>query len=182
MLRQTIREKKTEQANWSKWKSLAIPMLASLAIGCSGNSQPPDGCYTVAASDAGPATCYCTNDGVAIEGTLTSQGCVEGTPAACSSACHPATVIGLLNPDNPADNTLTSGGVSVRLDFTGQSGQSQVATIDVLICGQLIGSSSIPSGGSDDFSSGSTRITVNVGQVSSNGLRSAEVQAAITCQ
>ncbi len=174
-----ISVKKTSgQTQWSRWKTMPL-LVAALAIGCS--SKESDGCYRVE-GDGGLQACYCTKDGVAIEGTLTSQGCVNGQQAtACSTACSAATVTGLLNPDSPSDNTLTSGGITVRLDLTGQSGQSQVATIDVLNCDQLVGSSSIPSGGSDNFNSGGTSITVNVGAISNGSPKSALVQAVILC-
>ncbi len=163
---------------WAKWKF--VPLLAGLASGCGSKQAESDGCFLVQ-DDGGPQACYCTKDGVAIEGTLTSQGCVPGTPAPACPACSGATVTGLLNPDNPADSTLTSGGIAVRLDLTGQSGQTQIATVDVLDCGQLVGSSSIPSGGMKTFKSGSTNVTVSIGEVSIGTPRSAQVEAAVTC-
>ncbi len=161
----------------SGWKLL--PLLAGLASGC-GSKSESDGCFLVQ-GDGGPQACYCTKDGVAIEGTLTSQGCVQGTPEPACPACSGATVFGLLNPDNPADSTLTSGGITVRLDLTGQSGQTQIATIDVLDCDKLVGSSSIPSGGMKTFSSGGISVAVSIGEVSTGNPRSAQVEAAIMC-
>jgi hypothetical protein len=177
MLKTTTKAKVSQQA-LVKWAS--VPLLTgALATGCSSDQQ--DGCYLVQ-GDAGPIACYCATDGVAVQGTLTSQGCVEGTPApACSNACSAATVAGLLNPDSASDNTLTSGGITIRLDLTGQSGESQVATIDVLNCDKLIGTSSIPSGGMKTFNDGKTSVTVSVGAISVGAPRSAQVQAAVVC-
>ena len=177
MLIETTQTKGNDQ-KWSKWKSVPL-LLGALASGCS--SKQPQGCYLVQ-GDGGPVACYCIQDDVAVQGTLTGKGCVQGTLAsACDSSCNAATVSGLLNPDSQSDNTLTSGGITIRLDLTGQSGQSQIATIDVLNCGQLLGSSSIASGGTDTFKSGGMSVTVNVGAVSNGSPRSAQVQAAILC-
>src|SRR5512143_1329548 len=176
-----LREKamKKAQTDWSRWKPLSVPLLAGALAGCSGNA--PDGCYKIEV-DGGLVGCFCTTDGVAVQGTLNGQSCAPAQPApACSNTCSQATVSGLLNPDLPADSTLTSGDITVRLDLVGQSGDSLAAFIDVLDCGNLVGNSSIPSGGSKAFTSGGTSVTVSVGTVSNGSPKSAQVEAAITC-
>ncbi len=177
ILKQTV--KKGQQADWSKWKSLSVPLLAGALAAC--HSSQPDGCYKIEV-DGGLIGCFCTTDGVAVQGTLSGDSCVPAQPApACSNTCANASVSGLLNPDLPSDSTLTSGDINVRLDLVGQSGDSLVAFIDVLDCGNLVGNSSIPSGGSKTFNSGGMAITVNVGAVSNGTPRSAQVQAEIAC-